>query len=87
MTNQVTCLEASSTLNMLKYTTPNLRKIWDTKMANDEKSTFKKTENGIKLILDDPSYVMFESLDYMKTFTEYVQCDITDIKKTIMKEK
>ena len=56
-------------------------------MANDEKSTFKKMKNGIKLILDDPSYVMFESLDYMKTFTEYVQCDITDIKKTIMKEK
>ena len=56
-------------------------------MANDEKSTFKKRENGIKLILDDPSYVLFDSLDSIKSFTEYVQCHITDIKKTILKDK
>ena len=56
-------------------------------MANDEKSTFKKKENGIKLILDDPSYVMFDSLESIKTYPEYLQCDITYVKKIIIKDK
>ena len=55
-------------------------------MANNEKSTFKEKKNGIKLILENPTYVLFDVLDSIKTFPEYLQCDITDIKKRIIKD-
>ena len=56
-------------------------------MANDEKSTFKEKRIGIKLILEDSTYVLFDSLEGIKKYPEYLQCDITDIKKTIIKDK
>ena len=72
---------------MFRYSkNPTFKKIWDTKMASDEKSLFKKGDDGVRLILEDPRYAMFTGV-FLKHSDEYRQCYITDIKRSITKDR
>ena len=80
----MTTLAASSLEETFRYSTnPDLKKIWDTKMVNDEKSRFQDVNDVMKQILVDSRYVMFDSLDMVKFSPEYRGCEITHIKKVI----
>ena len=56
-------------------------------MADDEKSLHKKRKNGVQLIMEDPRYVLFDNLENIRAFTEYVQCGITDIQRAITQDR
>ena len=56
-------------------------------MANDENSLHKERKNGVQLILEDPRYVLFDNLENIRAFAEYVQCDITDIQQAITRDR
>ena len=55
-------------------------------MANDEKSLFKEKEEGVRLILEDSSYFLFDAHG-IKTLPEYIECNITDIKRTLAHDR
>ena len=60
-----------------------MKQIWDIKMANNKESLFKKKQDGVDRILDDSSYVLFDNFYAIKTFPEYIRCDIKDIQQGI----
>ena len=84
----MTTIAASTLEDTFRYSThPGLKKIWDTKMVNDEKSLFEDENDVMKLILEDPRYVMFDSLDIVKFSPEYRGCEITHMKDAITVER
>ena len=56
-------------------------------MVNNKKSLFKKKQDGVNLILEDSSYVQFNNYFAIKTFPEYIRCDIKDIQKSITNDR
>ena len=60
-----------------------MKKIWDIKMANNKESLFQNKQDGVDRILDDSSYVLFDNFYAIKTFPEYIRCDIKDIQQGI----
>ena len=56
-----------------------MKQIWDMKVLPYEKSLFKKKQDGVNLILEDSSFVQFDNYYALKTFPEYIKCDIKDI--------
>ena len=81
---QVATLGGSSYENTFKLSkNPILKKIWDVKMVNDKKSLFKKKQDGVNLIMADSRYVQFDNYFAIKTFPEYIRCDIKDIQQAI----
>ena len=56
-------------------------------MVNNKKSLFKKKQDGVNLILEDSSYVQFDNYFAIKTFPEYIRCDIKDIQKSITNDR
>ena len=65
-----------------------MKQIWDTKiLPYHEQSLFKKKQEGVNLILTDSSYVQFDNYFALKTFPEYIRCDIKDIRKAITHDR
>ena len=64
-----------------------MKQIWDTKILPYEKSLFKKKQDGVNLILEDSSYVQFDNYYALKTFPEYISCDIKHIQKDITNDR
>ena len=56
-------------------------------MVNNKKSLFKKKQDGVNLILEDSNYVQFDNYFAIKTFPEYIRCDIKDIQKSITNDR
>ena len=60
-----------------------MQELWDTKLLPFKDKFFKEKKDGVKLILEDSSYVHFDNYFAMKTFPEYQNCDVMDIKTGI----
>ena len=74
---KVTVLENSTLENTFKMNKNSaMNKMWDTKMLPFKDKFFRKTQDGVDLILKDPSYALFNSLPSINTFPEYQDIDI-----------
>ena len=85
---KVTVLANSALENTFKMNKNSaMNKIWNTKMLPFKDKFFRKTQDGVDLILKDPSYALFNSLPSIKTFPEYQECRIIDIKQAITEDR
>jgi hypothetical protein len=64
-----------------------MKQIWDMKILPYEKSLFKKKQDGVNLILEDSSFVQFDNFYALKTFPEYISCDIKNIQKDFTNDR
>ena len=64
-----------------------MQQIWNKKILPHEGNLFKKKQDGVNLILEDSSYVLFDNYFAIKTFPEFMWCEIKDIRKKITQDR
>ena len=65
-----------------------MKKIWEMKiLPYEEQSLLENKQDGVNLLLDDSSYVQFDNYYAIKTFPEFIKCDIKHIQKAFTKDR
>ena len=81
---QITLKKGTSRVDEFKLGKSSLKQyIWKSKLLPYKDDFYTDKQDGIDLILDDSSYVMYDNIDAIKLFPEYRRCDVMDIQNTI----
>ena len=77
---KLTLLGSSSYEKTFKFgKSPVLKTLWNIKVLPYKDNFYKLKQDGINLILEDSSYVQFDSINAIKTFPDYRDCNVMDI--------
>ena len=63
---------------------PLFFKVWQQKIApNAEASLVNSKDDGVRQLLSDPSFTHFDNYFAIKTYSEYINCQIMDIPRDL----
>jgi len=81
---KITLKKGTSRVDEFKLGKSSLKQdIWKSKLLPYKENFYNDKQDGINLILDDSSYVMYDNIDAIKLFPEYRRCDVMDIQNII----